>query len=47
MAGTHNTDVDPQELEKAQTLWANFTKWTNVGVITCVVILILMAIFLL
>ena len=47
MAGSHNTESDPESLEKAQTLWKDFTEWMKYGVIAVIAVLILMAIFLL
>jgi hypothetical protein len=44
---THNTDVDPKELERAQAAWAGFTALMTRSVISVVAILVLMAWFLL
>ena len=47
MAGDHNhVDADPQELEKAQSFWNDFTKFTTYSVIAIIVILLAMALFL-
>lgn len=41
-----NTDVDPQVLATAKSLWHNFTSWMTYGVIgVAVLLLILCALF--
>lgn len=44
---SHNTDVNPQELARAQAGWSSFTQMTKYGTIAVIAILVLMAIFLL
>ena len=44
---THNTDVDPEDLEKATALWNAFTKYSTYAVIAIIVVLVLMALTLL
>lgn len=43
----HNTDVQPQELTRAQQGWANFVKASQIVCTVTVAVLVLMAIFLL
>lgn len=40
-------DVDTKALESAHGMWVNFTHWATYSVLTCVAILLLMALFLL
>jgi hypothetical protein len=44
---THNTDVNPHELARAQAGWSSFTKTTKYATLGVIAILVLMAIFLL
>lgn len=46
--GNHpvNTEIDPQALAEAQSLWHKFTVCATWAVVTSAVILILMAVFL-
>lgn len=42
-----NTAVNPQELTRAQSMWGEFTRFSKVGIIFIVTLLVLMAVFLL
>lgn len=44
---THNVEVNPQELARAQGCWVNFTQMTKYGTIAVIAVLVLMAVFLL
>ena len=46
--GNHpvNTEVDPQALAEAQSLWHKFTVCATWGVVSVAIVLILMAVFL-
>lgn len=44
---SHNTDVNPKELARAQAGWSSFTHMTKYATISVIAILVLMAVFLL
>jgi cell division protein FtsL len=44
---THNVSVNPKELERARSMWGEFTRFAKVSIIAIVVLLVLMALFLL
>lgn len=44
---TNNTAVQPEELARAQQGWANFTRFSQIGTIAVIGLLVLMALFLL
>lgn len=47
MDKTPSMTVDKDQLKQAQSFWAGFMKFTKVGGIAVIILLILMAIFLL
>lgn len=44
---THNVDVNPKELARAQAGWSSFTQVTKYSTLVIIGVLVLMAVFLL